>query len=153
MASSSLYISYFCIKIRYIVLLFACYPLALILRYLLHPSHTPLILRYGFSFVFGLLLALICFGWKQVGILFTIIMISFFLLIFLPPTVVQRCVCMCVHARVNGYCVLSITRYSMIWAFVSISATHIYRIITDYGGYHLDFTGYGICSGIQMNLM
>lgn len=32
-------------------------------------------------------------------------------------------------------------RYSMVWAMGSISTAHIYRMITDYGGFHLDFTG------------
>jgi len=31
--------------------------------------------------------------------------------------------------------------YTMIWMLTCISAAHIYRLITDYGGYHLDFTG------------
>ena len=29
----------------------------------------------------------------------------------------------------------------MIYALIGISAGHIYRLITDYGGYTLDFTG------------
>jgi len=34
-----------------------------------------------------------------------------------------------------------VCRYSMVWAMGSIAACHTYRMSTDYGGYHLDFTG------------
>ncbi|XP_065897967.1 lysophospholipid acyltransferase 6-like isoform X2 [Dysidea avara] len=34
-----------------------------------------------------------------------------------------------------------VQNYTMIWMLTCISAAHIYRLITDYGGYHLDFTG------------
>ncbi|XP_064382588.1 lysophospholipid acyltransferase 2-like [Halichondria panicea] len=40
---------------------------------------------------------------------------------YLPATVVQR--------------------YTMVWAMGSMSAAHIYRMMTDYGGWSLDFTG------------
>ena len=33
--------------------------------------------------------------------------------------------------------------YSMIYAMLGLSAGHIYRMVTDYGGYKLDFTGLG----------
>lgn len=29
----------------------------------------------------------------------------------------------------------------MVWAMGSITAAHLYRMVTDYGGWHLDFTG------------
>ena len=29
----------------------------------------------------------------------------------------------------------------MVWAMGSVSAAHYYRLVTDYGGWHLDFTG------------
>ena len=32
----------------------------------------------------------------------------------------------------------------MIYAILGVSAGHIYRMVTDYGGYKLDFTGYDI---------
>ena len=32
----------------------------------------------------------------------------------------------------------------MVWAFMSLSATRIYLITRDYGGSHMNFTGYGI---------
>ena len=31
-------------------------------------------------------------------------------------------------------------RYSMVWAMGSLGAAHYYRLVTDYGGWHLDFT-------------
>ena len=31
--------------------------------------------------------------------------------------------------------------YTMVWMLMCMSAAHIYRMMTDYGGYHLDFTG------------
>ena len=30
----------------------------------------------------------------------------------------------------------------MVWAMGSLCAAHYYRLVTDYGGWHLDFTGY-----------
>ena len=35
-------------------------------------------------------------------------------------------------------------RYSMAWALSCIGVAHFYRLVTDFGGYHLDFTGYTI---------
>ena len=29
----------------------------------------------------------------------------------------------------------------MLWAMGSIATAHVYRVATDYGGFHLDFTG------------
>ncbi len=37
--------------------------------------------------------------------------------------------------------VVVVVRYTMVWAMGSLSAAHIYRLVTDYGGYTLDFTG------------
>lgn len=61
------------------------YPLALILRFLLHPNHTPLVVRYLYSLVMGLVLGLLCFGWQQITILLSIISISYLLLLLIPP--------------------------------------------------------------------
>ena len=37
-------------------------------------------------------------------------------------------------------------RFTMVWAMGCLCACHLYRLITDYGGWHLDFTGWdGIC--------
>ncbi len=35
-----------------------------------------------------------------------------------------------------------LARYSMVWAMGCLSAAHIYRLLTDYGGYTMDYTGY-----------
>ncbi len=32
-------------------------------------------------------------------------------------------------------------RYTMVWAMGCMSAAHLYRMMTDYGGWSLDFTG------------
>ena len=79
-------------QVRYIVLLFLSFPLAFILRHLLHPSRgTPLTVRYVYSLALGLYFGCSCFG-VQMLILFGITGVSYLMLIFLPPTVVQRSV-------------------------------------------------------------
>ncbi|XP_064382584.1 lysophospholipid acyltransferase 6-like [Halichondria panicea] len=105
---------------RYITLLLLSYPLAYVFRYALHPSHTSLITRHIFSLSFGLLFGFLCFG-SQMIVLFAIIGVCYAMLQYLPATVVQR--------------------YTMVWAMGSMSAAHIYRMMTDYGGWSLDFTG------------
>ncbi|XP_064382586.1 lysophospholipid acyltransferase 2-like [Halichondria panicea] len=107
-------------QIRYVILLFLSYPLAYVFRYALHPSHTSLITRHIFSLSFGLLYGFLCFG-SQMIVLFAIIGVCCAMLQYLPATVVQR--------------------YTMVWAMGSMSAAHIYRMMTDYGGWTLDFTG------------
>ncbi len=47
--------------------------------------------------------------------------VSYLLLLVVPPSVVQRC--------------------TMALASGSLSAAHLYRTLTDFGGWHLDFTG------------
>ncbi len=44
----------------------------------------------------------------------------------------------CLHTLLPVY---SDYRYTMVWAMGSMSAAHIYRMMTDYGGWSLDFTG------------
>jgi lysophospholipid acyltransferase 1/2 len=58
---------------------------------------------------------------RDVLILVGVIGVSYILLCVVPPTVVQR--------------------YTMVWVMGSLSVAHIYRTLTDYGGYHLDFSG------------
>ena len=65
--------------------MFMSYPLALILRYGLHPDYTPLVIRYVYSLVMGVVIGLMCFGWEQMAVLFLIILVSYLLLILLPP--------------------------------------------------------------------
>ncbi len=36
---------------------------------------------------------------------------------------------------------LSVYRYTMVWAMGCMSAAHLYRTMTDYGGWSVDFTG------------
>ena len=45
------------------ILLFASYPLALIFRHGLHPSHTSLAIRHAFSLTTGMAVGIVCFGW------------------------------------------------------------------------------------------
>ncbi|XP_064382585.1 lysophospholipid acyltransferase 6-like [Halichondria panicea] len=108
-------------QVRYVILLFVSYPLAYVFRYALHPSHTSLITRHIFSLSFGLLYGFLCFTHSQMIVLFAIIGVCYAMLQYLPATVVQR--------------------YTMVWAMGSMSAAHIYRMMTDYGGWSLDFTG------------
>lgn len=49
-------------QVRYIVLLFLTYPLALVFRYLLHPSRVSPTVRHLFAVFFGVSFGLICFG-------------------------------------------------------------------------------------------
>lgn len=62
--------------------------MALVLRHLLHPNHTPLFVRYVFALVLGMLVGLLCFGWQQMAILFFIIVVSYILL-YVPPAYTQ----------------------------------------------------------------
>lgn len=71
-------------------LMFMSYPLALILRYALHPGHTPLVVRYMYSVSMGILIGLACFGWEQMGILFGVTIVSYLLLVFIPPRYTQQ---------------------------------------------------------------
>ena len=64
---------------------------------------------------------ILSFSSRQMLYLFGMVGVSYALLWLVPPSVVQR--------------------YSMVWAMGCISAAHIYRLVTDFGGYHLDFTG------------
>lgn len=65
------------------------YPMALVLRHLLHPNHTPLLVRYVFALLLGVLVGLLCFGLQQMVILFFIIVVSYILLRFVPPAYTQ----------------------------------------------------------------
>ena len=43
-------------------------------------------------------------------------------------------------------------RFSMAWALGCIGIAHFYRLVTDFGGYHLDFTGYLACCNETENV-
>ncbi len=58
---------------------------------------------------------------RQMIYLFGMVGVSYLLLWMVPPSVVQR--------------------YTMAWAIGTMSAAHLYRMLTDFGGWHLDFTG------------
>ncbi|XP_019855423.1 PREDICTED: lysophospholipid acyltransferase 2-like [Amphimedon queenslandica] len=107
-------------RVRYVTLFLVSFPLASLLRVVLHYSYTSPTIRHTVSALLGLLFGWICFQW-QVFYLIGFVSVGYMLLITLPPTIVQR--------------------YSMIYALIGISTGHIYRLITDYGGYTLDFTG------------
>lgn len=131
--------------------MFLSYPIALVFKYALHPDHTPITLRYAYSMTWGVIMGLLCFGPQQMAILLFINLVSYGLLIFLPPTVTQRSVAQCPCDDETLWCVLW-CRYSMVWAMGSISTAHIYRLVTDYGGFHLDFTGYHtFCSAVELH--
>ncbi|CAI8048600.1 Lysophospholipid acyltransferase 2 [Geodia barretti] len=107
-------------QVRCVVLLFMGYPLALVLRHILHPSWTSLHVRHLFSSLSGLTLAALCYDW-QVMVLVVGVAVGYIILLAAPSNVVQR--------------------WSMGWVFVFMSSGHLYRTLTDYGGWHLDITG------------
>jgi lysophospholipid acyltransferase 1/2 len=107
-------------QIKLVTLLVAGYPLALVLRHILHPSSTSLHVRHLFSSLSGLTLATLCYGW-QVMVLVAGVAVGYIILLAAPSNVVQR--------------------WSMGWVFVFMSSGHLYRTLTDYGGWHLDITG------------
>lgn len=72
------------LQIRYVLLLLLSFPLALILRFLLHPDHTPLYVRHVYSMTMGWVLGLLCFGWEQMLILLFVIAVSYVLLLVVP---------------------------------------------------------------------
>jgi len=51
------------LQVRYITLLFLCYPVAWIFRYALHPSYTRVATRHVFSAAVGIAMGVMCFGW------------------------------------------------------------------------------------------
>ena len=75
---------------RYIVMLLLSYPMALVLRHLLHPKRTPVLLRYLFSLCAGMCLCLFCFSQQQVLLLVFIVAISYLILLIIPPAYTQR---------------------------------------------------------------
>ena len=108
-------------KIRYIFLLSMGYPLGAIYRHGLAPSPAHIALRHMVSTSIGLLFGLMCFGWVQMGVLFSMTGVCYAMLLLVPSKVVHV--------------------YTIVFAMASMSVAHIYRMMVDYGGWHLDFTG------------
>ncbi|KAL5493207.1 hypothetical protein EMCRGX_G014354 [Ephydatia muelleri] len=108
-------------QIRYIFLLSMGYPLGAIYRHGLAPSPTHIMSRHMVSTSIGLLFGLMCFGWVQMGVLFSVTGVCYAMLLLVPSKVVHI--------------------YTIVFAMASMSAAHIYRMMVDYGGWHLDFTG------------
>eukprot|EP00731_Ephydatia_muelleri_P010967 Em0005g1553a len=108
-------------QIRYIFLLSMGYPLGAIYRHGLAPSPAHIALRHMVSTSIGLLFGLMCFGWVQMGVLFSVTGVCYAMLLLVPSKVVHV--------------------YTIVFAMASMSAAHIYRMMVDYGGWHLDFTG------------
>ena len=46
-----------------------------------------------------------------------------------------------IHTYTQPYVISCMHRFTMVWAMGSLCASHFYRMMTDYGGWHLDFTG------------
>ena len=109
------------LKIRYIFLLSLGYPLGAIYRYGLIPSPTNCAARHIVSTSIGVIFGLLCFGWGQMAVLFTVTGVCYAMLLIVPTNMVAI--------------------YTMLFAMVSMSVAHVYRIMVDYGGWHLDFTG------------
>ena len=95
------------------------YPLGAIYRHGLAPSNVTL--RHVVSISIGLLFGLVCFGWVQMAVLFSVTGACYAMLLLVPTKVVHI--------------------YTIVFAMTSMSAAHIYRMMVDYGGWHLDFTG------------
>jgi lysophospholipid acyltransferase 1/2 len=96
-------------QIKLVTLLVAGYPLALVLRHILHPSSTSLHVRHLFSSLSGLTLATLCYGW-QVLVLLGLVAVGYIILLVAPPQTVHR--------------------WSMGWAVLFMSAGNI---LSDYG--------------------
>ena len=77
-------------QVRYILLMLFGYPLALVLRHALHPSHTPLHFRYIYSLSMGLVMGFLCFHWQQMAVLVLVVLVSYLLLHLIPPTHTHR---------------------------------------------------------------
>lgn len=107
-------------QVRLLLLLALCYPLGAVFCTILSPRHVSATTRHIFSASVGVAMVWTCFGW-EILILFGVVGGSYALLWLAPATVVQR--------------------YSMVWAMGCLSAAHIYRLLTDYGGYTMDYTG------------
>ncbi|KAL5506347.1 hypothetical protein EMCRGX_G007967 [Ephydatia muelleri] len=97
------------------------YPLGAIYRHGLAPSPANVTLRHIVSTSFGLLFGLICFGWVQMGVLFFVTGVCYVMLLVVPSNVIHV--------------------YTIVFAMASMSVAHMYRMMVDYGGWHLDFTG------------
>lgn len=75
---------------------------------------------------------------RDVFILLGVVAVSYILLHVRSPSVVQRSV-NChelLHRVVN-----CLFRYTMVWVMGTMSIAHLYRTLTDFGGYRLDFSG------------
>ena len=79
---------------------------------------------------------------SQMMCLFAVVGLCYVFLLTLSPKVVHRlalqlkCVTLLsTSLSLDGF------SYTMVYMLVCISVAHVYRMITDYGGYHLDFTG------------
>ena len=108
-------------QVRYIVLLSLGFPLGAIYRYVLKPTHSNVTSRHVVSTSIGLLFGLMCFGWVQMAVLFSVTGACYAMLVTLPASAVHL--------------------YTMPFALASLSVAHVYRMVTDYQGWHLDFTG------------
>ncbi|CAI8044756.1 Lysophospholipid acyltransferase 2 [Geodia barretti] len=95
-------------QIKLVTLLVAGYPLALVLRYILHPSSTSLHVRHLFSSLSGLAIAALFYGW-QVLALVGLVAVGYIILLVAPPQTVHR--------------------WSMGWAVLFLSAGNI---LSDY---------------------
>ncbi|CAI7994905.1 Lysophospholipid acyltransferase 2, partial [Geodia barretti] len=74
-------------QVRFISLLLMGYPLALVLRHILHPSWTSLHVRHLFSSLSGLTIATLCYGW-QVLVLVGGVAVGYIILLVAPPQTV-----------------------------------------------------------------
>ncbi|XP_065897965.1 lysophospholipid acyltransferase 6-like [Dysidea avara] len=108
-------------EVRYMFLLFCSIFLGFVMKHVLHPSRVTITTRHCYSSFVGLVFGLMCFGFVEMIYLLIVIGSCYTLLLVISPNVVQK--------------------YTMIWMLVCVSAAHVYRMITAYGDYKVDFTG------------
>lgn len=88
------------------------YPLALILRYALHPGHTSLIVRHMYTLLTGMGMCLLCYGLDSMFLLVFFIAVSYCLIHFISPqctqryVIIARCSCLAVHTHEAIICCL-----------------------------------------------
>ena len=75
----------------------------------------------GCTCSFALLSLSLSLSCRGVCALFAAVLVGYLLLLVVPPRLVHK--------------------VSMAYIIGVIGAAHVYRMLTDYGGYHLDFTG------------
>lgn len=107
-------------QVRFLSLILLGYPLGAVYRYGLHPSRTSVTVRHLVSTSLGILFGLLCFGWSQMSLLFLMTGVCYAMLVYLPASIVHL--------------------YTIVFAMACVSVGHVYRMVTDYEGWNIDFS-------------